>query len=159
MSAYNEFVAAHLGRDLDLGGLRYHYLDEGEGEPVVMLHGNPTRSFLYRTLVEALRPSYRTIVPDHIGCGRSDKPDDARYAYTLERRVADLEALLDQLRLDAGLTLVLHDWGGMIGMTYAARHPERISRLVILGRLPCGIRPRGAAPAHTLDVPATRPRE
>ncbi|MGE5755609.1 MAG: alpha/beta fold hydrolase [Planctomycetaceae bacterium] len=132
MSAFDEFAAAHPGRDLDLGGLRYHYLDEGEGEPVVMLHGNPTWSFFYRTLVEALRPSYRTIVPDHIGCGRSDKPDDARYAYTLERRVADLGALLDHLRLDAGLTLVLHDWGGMIGMTYAARHPERIGRLVIL---------------------------
>jgi haloalkane dehalogenase len=132
MNACDRFIKAHPGRDLDLGGLRYHYLDEGEGEPVVMVHGNPTWSFYYRRLVEALSPSYRTIVPDHIGCGRSEKPDDARYDYTLERRVADLEALLDRLRIDGGLTLVLHDWGGMIGMTYAARHPERVSRLIVL---------------------------
>ena len=129
---FDEFVAAHPGRDLDLGGLRYHYLDEGEGEPVVMLHGNPTWSFAYRKLVEALRPAYRTVVPDHIGCGRSEKPDDSRYDYTLERRVADLEALLDHLGIDAGITLVVHDWGGMIGLTYATRHPERIKRLVVL---------------------------
>src|SRR6266478_9314052 len=88
-----------LGTILDVGGLRLHYLDEGRGEPVVMLHGNPTWSFYYRNLVLALRDSYRTIVPDHIGCGISDKPDDARYDYTLEQRVRDLEALLDPLRL------------------------------------------------------------
>jgi haloalkane dehalogenase len=120
------------GRSLTLGGLRYHYLDEGQGEPVVMLHGNPTWSFYYRNLVSALRGAYRAIVPDHIGCGRSDKPDDARYSYTLERRVADLEALLDHLGLRENLTLVLHDWGGMIGMAFAHRHPERVQRLVVL---------------------------
>ncbi len=127
-----DFRRTHPGRDLDRNGLRYHYLDEGDGEPVVMVHGNPSWSFYYRKLVEALSPSYRTIVPDHIGCGYSDKPDDSRYAYTLQSRVDDLEALLDHLRIDAGITLVVHDWGGMIGMTYAARHPERIARLVIL---------------------------
>ena len=87
----------HPGRDFDRDGLRLHYLDEGEGEPVVMVHGNPTWSFYYRKLVEALTGSYRTIVPDHIGCGLSDKPGDDRYAYTLESRVDDLEALLDHL--------------------------------------------------------------
>ncbi|MEA2631261.1 MAG: cis-3-alkyl-4-acyloxetan-2-one decarboxylase, partial [Chloroflexota bacterium] len=117
---------------LDRDGLRYHYLDEGEGEPVVMVHGNPTWSFYYRGLVEGLRSSYRTIVPDHIGCGLSDKPGDARYDYTLESRVADLEALVDHLGLDGGLTLVVHDWGGAIGLAYATRHPEQIARLVIL---------------------------
>ncbi len=71
------------------------------------------------------------IVPDHIGCGLSEKPDDSRYSYTLESRVDDLEALLEYLGLDRELTLVLHDWGGMIGMAYAARHPERIARLVV----------------------------
>ena len=71
------------------------------------------------------------IVPDHIGCGLSDKPDDSRYAYTLASRVDDLERLLDHLGLDRDLTLVMHDWGGMIGMAYAARHPERIARLVV----------------------------
>ncbi len=120
------------GHFLDLDGLRYHYLDEGQGESVVMVHGNPTWSFYYRHLVMALRGSYRTIVPDHIGCGLSDKPDDSRYAYGLERRVRDLEALLDHLQLDHDLTLVVHDWGGMIGMAYAVRHPERVRRLVIL---------------------------
>ena len=96
-----------------------------------MLHGNPTWSFYYRHLIDDLRDSYRVIVPDHIGCGLSDKPDDARYDYTLARRVDDLEALLDHLGLDRELTLVLHDWGGIIGMTFAARHPERIARLVV----------------------------
>jgi haloalkane dehalogenase len=112
--------------------LRYHYLDEGRGEPLVMLHGNPTWSFFYRNLVLGLRDGYRTIVPDHIGCGLSDKPDDARYEYSLRQRVADLETLLDHLELRDNLTLVLHDWGGMIGMAFAHRHPERIKRLVIL---------------------------
>jgi haloalkane dehalogenase len=97
-----------------------------------MLHGNPTWSFYYRNLVLGLRDSYRTIVPDHIGCGLSDKPDDSRYEYSLRQRVADLEALLDHLELRENVTFVLHDWGGMIGMAYAHRHPERIKRLVIL---------------------------
>ena len=96
-----------------------------------MLHGNPTWSFYYRDLIDALRDSHRVIVPDHIGCGLSDKPDDSRYHYTLASRVDDLEFLLDHLGLDRDLTLVLHDWGGMIGMAYAARHPERIARLVV----------------------------
>ncbi len=121
-------------------GLRLHYLDEGEpgalatgdASPVVMLHGNPTWSFYFRDLVRGLRGTHRVIVPDHIGCGLSDKPDDSRYEYTLAHRVDDLEALLDHLGLTANLTLVLHDWGGMIGMAYASRHPERITRLVLL---------------------------
>jgi haloalkane dehalogenase len=117
---------------LDLGGIKYHYLDEGKGEPVVMLHGNPTWSFYYRNLVLALRGSYRVIVPDHIGCGLSDKPDEKKYHYTLKQRVDDLERLLSHLGIDKEITLVVHDWGGMIGMAYAVRHPERIKRLVIL---------------------------
>src|SRR3954452_7660541 len=91
------FLSEHSGRDLDRGGLRLHYIDEGSGEPVVLLHGNPTSSFFYRPLIEALRYAYRVIVPDHIGCGRSDKPDDSRYDYTLASRVDDLEFLLDHL--------------------------------------------------------------
>ncbi len=120
------------GRFLDLAGLNYHYLDEGAGEPVVMLHGNPSWSFYYRNLVLALRDRYRCIVPDHMGCGLSDKPGDERYDYTLSSRVDDLERLLDHLGVNNGITLVLHDWGGMIGMAFAVRHPERIRRLVIL---------------------------
>jgi cis-3-alkyl-4-acyloxetan-2-one decarboxylase len=117
---------------IELPGARMHYVDEGRGEPVIMLHGNPTWSFYYRDLIKALREDYRTIVPDHVGCGLSDKPGDDHYEYTLDRRVADLEALLDCLGLSSGLSLVVHDWGGMIGMAFASRHPERIKRLVVL---------------------------
>jgi haloalkane dehalogenase len=126
-----QFLAEHPGRDLDRGGLRLHIIDEGSGEPVVMLHGNPTWSFLFWHLIDDLRDSCRVIVPDQIGCGLSDKPDDSQYDYTLASRVDDLELLIDRLGLDRDLTLVMHDWGGIIGMTYAARHPERIARLVV----------------------------
>ena len=116
----------------DLNGLKYHYLDEGKGDPVVMLHGNPSWSFYYRNLVRELRGDYRLIVPDHIGCGLSDKPADSQYSFTLQQRVDDLDALLQSLQLKQKITLVLHDWGGMIGMAWAIRHPEQIARLVIL---------------------------
>lgn len=117
---------------LDRRGLRYHYLDEGQGGPLVMVHGNPTWSFYFRELVLALRGEYRCIVPDHIGCGLSDRPDDSCYEYTLERRVDDLEALMDHLGLDSGVTLLMHDWGGMIGMGAALRRPRRIARIIAL---------------------------
>jgi cis-3-alkyl-4-acyloxetan-2-one decarboxylase len=126
-----QFLDDHPGRDFERNGLRVHYIDEGAGDPVVMLHGNPTWSFYYRRLIDGLRDAFRVVVPDHMGCGLSDKPDDSRYEYTLARRVEDLEALLDHLGLDRDLTLVLHDWGGIIGMTFAARHPERIARLIV----------------------------
>jgi pimeloyl-ACP methyl ester carboxylesterase len=109
---------------------KLHYLDEGAGEPVVMVHGNPTWSFYYRYLVLALRGNYRCVVPDHIGCGLSDKPPESLYDYSLKSRIDDLEALLEHLELRENITLVLHDWGGMIGMGYAARHPERVKRIV-----------------------------
>ncbi len=117
---------------LERNGLRYHYIDEGSGDPVVMVHGNPTWSFYFRELVKALSPQYRTIVPDHVGCGLSDKPDEASYSFRAENRVADLQALLDHLQLKEKLTLVVHDWGGVIGLALAARNPERFGRLVIL---------------------------
>jgi pimeloyl-ACP methyl ester carboxylesterase len=119
------------GRALDLGGLRYHYLDEGAGEAVVAVHGNPTWSFYYRELVRALCGDHRVVVPDHIGCGLSDKPDDRRYPYTIERRIADFGRLMDALELE-DINLVVHDWGGMIGLGWAVRHPERVKRLVVL---------------------------
>jgi pimeloyl-ACP methyl ester carboxylesterase len=113
-------------------GLRLHYLDEGQGEVVVMVHGNPTWSFHYRSLVLALRDSYRAIVPDHIGMGLSDKPDDSRYSYRLQSRIDDLEALLESVAPATQVNLVLHDWGGMIGMGWAARHPALVRRIVLL---------------------------
>ena len=122
----------YTGKYFERGGLRQHYLDEGDGPPVVMVHGNPAWCIYYRNLVAALRGTYRCIVPDHIGCGLSDKPGGGRYPYTLARRVDDLEALLDDLGIGGDITLVVHDWGGMIGMAYATRHPERIRRLVVL---------------------------
>jgi haloalkane dehalogenase len=114
------------------GGLRLAYRDEGQGDPVVMVHGNPTWSFYFRDLAAGLRDRYRVIVPDHIGCGLSDKPGDDRYEYTLESRARDLETLLDHLGLTRDITLVLHDWGGMIGMTWASWYPARVRRLVVL---------------------------
>lgn len=119
------------GRYVERRGFAQHYLDEGAGEPIVMVHGNPTWSIYYRSLVLALRDDYRCIVPDHLGCGRSDKPPLGEYDYQLASRIDDLEALIDGLELSEPLTLVVHDWGGMIGMGYAVRHPERIRRLVV----------------------------
>ena len=118
-------------RFIQLDDLNLHYLDEGRGEVVLMLHGNPTWSFYYRQLALSLREQYRVIVPDHIGCGLSDKPPASHYGYRLQNRVDDLERLLDQLGAGRRLSLVLHDWGGMIGMAYALRHPRQIERLVI----------------------------
>jgi len=97
-----------------------------------MLHGNPTWSFYYRNLVMALRETHRCIVPDHIGCGLSDKPGDAAYDYRLRSRVEDVARLVDHLELEQALTLVVHDWGGMIGFAWAVDHPERVARTVIM---------------------------
>ena len=114
---------------LQLKQFRYHYLDEGFGnEPLLMLHGNPTWSFYYRNLILGLKKTYRCVVPDHMGMGLSDKPQ--KYPYTLAQHIDNLEKLFDHLKLD-NITLVVHDWGGPIGMGFAVRHPERIKRLVI----------------------------
>ncbi|HAZ08301.1 MAG TPA: alpha/beta hydrolase [Elusimicrobia bacterium] len=130
------------GRRLDLGGYGMHYLDEGEGEIVLMVHGNPTWSFYFRELVKALSPARRCIVPDHIGMGLSDRPDDSGYDYTLRSRVDDLDALMASVAPEGPVTLILHDWGGMIGMSWAVRHPERIKAVVALNtacfRIPPG---------------------
>ena len=120
------------GQVFDRRGLAYHYVDEGSGPPVVMVHGNPTWSFYYRNLIEALSDRYRVLAPDHIGCGYSDKPSDADYDYTLSERINDLEAFLDHLALTEPVTLIAHDWGGMIAMGWAVRHPERVARIVLM---------------------------
>lgn len=120
------------GRRLPIGGHVLHTLDEGTGAPVLMVHGNPTWSFYYRNLALALREDHRVIVPDHIGCGLSEKPPLSAYPYTLRRRIADLEELVDALDLEDPITLVVHDWGGMIGLGWATQHPERVGRIVIL---------------------------
>lgn len=118
-------------RWFEVRGLKMHYLDEGQGDPVVMVHGNPSWSFYWRELAKALRGKHRVIVPDHIGMGLSDKPDEFAYEYTLKSRVDDLEALLDGIGAKEKVTLVVHDWGGMIALAWACRHPGRVARLVI----------------------------
>lgn len=108
-----------------------HYIDEGQGEPLVMLHGNPTWSFYYRHLITGLKTDYRCIAPDHIGMGLSDKPSDKSYSFTLSQRINDLEVLLDTLNIKNNINLILHDWGGIIGMAYATRYPQRIKRITL----------------------------
>ena len=129
-------------------GIAMSYLDEGprDGEVVVMLHGNPSWSYYWRHLVLGLREpasgsavagkGYRCVVPDHVGMGLSDKPDDAadaspRYDYTLQSRVDDLTTLLDHLGITGPVTLAVHDWGGMIGFGWALSHAAQVKRLVI----------------------------
>lgn len=108
----------------------YHYIDEGEGEEtLLMVHGNTSWSFMYRNLITEFSKKYRVIAPDHLGCGLSDKPQD--FPYRLETHIDNLESLLFELKLEK-VTLVLHGWGGAIGMGLAGRHPEKIARLVIL---------------------------
>jgi haloalkane dehalogenase len=118
-------------RFLEVNGLRYHYLDEGTGDTLVLLHGNPTWSFYFRNLVTAFKNRYRVIVPDHMGCGLSEKPPLSRYGYRLADRVTDLTALLDHLRPQGRITLIVHDWGGMIGLAWALDHMDRLGRIVI----------------------------
>ena len=112
----------------DLNPYKLHYLDEGEGEVLLFLHGNPTWSFYYRSLIQNFQGRYRCVAPDHIGCGFSDKPQD--YSYTLTTHIDNLEKLVGFLGLK-NITLVVHDWGGAIGMGLAVRKPELIKRLVL----------------------------
>lgn len=112
-------------------GTALSFLDEGPRtrRAVVMVHGNPTWSYYYRHLVRALAPTRRCIVPDHVGMGLSDKPEHR--AYTLAQRIADLEDLITSLDLEQ-IDLVVHDWGGAIGLGFAGRHPAKVRRLAIL---------------------------
>jgi haloalkane dehalogenase len=108
---------------------KLHYVDEGQGEVFVMIHGTPSWSFLYRNLIKQLRPQYRCIAPDHMGFGLSDKPFD--WSYLPEEHANNLEALIAHLGLK-NVTLVMQDWGGPIGIAYALKHPENVKRLIIM---------------------------
>lgn len=125
----NQEMYPYHARTFDLPMGRMRYVDEGEGDPIVMVHGNPVWSFVYRTLIANLRTDYRCIAPDHIGFGQSDKPYD--WSYLPEAHAANLATLLDSLDLQ-NVTLVVQDWGGPIGLSYAVANPQRIKRLVIL---------------------------
>ncbi len=115
--------------ELRLDGWRYHYLDEGEGEVLLLVHGNPTWSFYWRELIRRWRQQYRVIAVDHIGCGLSDKP--RRYSYRLAQHVENLAGLVRRLDL-GGITLVAHDWGGAIGVGAALAEPDRFARFTLL---------------------------
>jgi haloalkane dehalogenase len=115
----------------DVDGLRLHYLDEGEGDPIVCFHGEPTWSFLYRKMIPPLAAGgHRVIAPDYAGFGRSDKPTDRSW-YTYDRHVELMTALLEQLEVEDA-TVVVQDWGGPIGLRWATENPKRAHRLVIM---------------------------
>lgn len=117
-----------VSRFLELPAGRLHYVDEGEGPALVMVHGIPTWSFLYRHLIRALAPRYRCIAPDHLGFGLSDKPAD--WSYRPPDHAANLAALIERLQL-RDVTLVVHDFGGPIGLACAVEQPENVARLVL----------------------------
>ncbi|MBV8192325.1 MAG: alpha/beta fold hydrolase [Alphaproteobacteria bacterium] len=117
---------------LDGKGIRMHYVDEGEGEPIVCLHGEPTWGYLYRRFIPPLSRTHRVIVPDHMGFGKSETPQDR--PYTLRSHVENLAGLIEALDLN-GITFVIQDWGGPIGAAYTLRHPERVKRLFLLNTL------------------------
>lgn len=134
-------TASHVAEGLpfeshyaEVDGVRLHYVDEGSGPPVLMVHGQPTWSYLYRKMIPPLvEAGYRCVAPDLMGFGLSDKPTDES-AYTLQRHVALVTGLVEQLSLE-GITTVGQDWGGPISLRYAIDHQENIRSLVILNTL------------------------
>jgi len=114
----------------DHNGFQMHYVDEGSGEPIVLVHGDPTWGYLYRNFIHALARRQRCIAPDHMGMGKSGVPQKP-YPYRLEHHIANFENLLLHLDL-RDITLVLHDWGGPVGLGFATRHQERVKRLVLM---------------------------
>lgn len=124
---------------VEVNGLRVHYVDEGKGDVILCLHGEPTWSYLYRKMIPLfVQGGYRTIAPDLIGFGRSDKFTE-QDEYSFHLHYDTVLGFIEALGL-SGITLVCQDWGGMIGLTVAARHPRRFARLVIMNTfLPTGV--------------------
>jgi haloalkane dehalogenase len=114
----------------EIDGMRMHYLDEGQGDPILLLHGEPDWSYLYRKMIPPLATAFRVVAPDYFGFGRSDKPTDIAW-YTFDRHTASIGALVEQLDL-RGITIVVQDWGGPIGLRVATEMPDRFARLVVL---------------------------
>ena len=115
---------------IEQDGLRMHYVDEGEGAPVLMLHGEPTWAFLYRKMIPTVASVARVVAPDYFGFGRSDKPTRIE-DYSYDFHCASIERLADELDL-RDVTVVVQDWGGPIGLRLAVERPDRVARLVIL---------------------------
>jgi haloalkane dehalogenase len=117
-------------RYVEQDGLRMHYVDEGAGDPVLLLHGEPTWAYLYRRVIPRLTASHRCVAPDYFGFGRSDKPTDPGW-YSYDRHADSLARFAEALDLrDA--TVVMQDWGGPLGLRLAVEHPDRVARLVVL---------------------------
>lgn len=114
---------------LEIDGNKLHYIDEGQGPVVILVHGNPTWSYYYRHLIALLAKNFRVIAPDNIGCGFSDKPLD--YSYTLKNHTANLRELIAHLNIEK-YSLVLHDWGGAIGLGSVVGKNEALENLVLL---------------------------
>ncbi|MEU1144514.1 alpha/beta fold hydrolase [Streptomyces sp. NPDC005863] len=128
------------GRWFDQGGAHQHYLDEGAGQPLLMLHGNPSWSYMWRHVILGLRGSYRCVAPDLMGMGLSDRPRDLKGTPIAEYRATELVRLLDHLTAQHGApargwTLVTHDWGGPIGLRLAHLRPGTVGRLVLLNTI------------------------
>jgi haloalkane dehalogenase len=117
-------------RYVEQDGLRMHYLDEGAGDPVLLLHGEPTWAFLYRKMIPRLTSVARCLAPDYYGFGRSDKPTERAW-YSYDRHVESIARFVLELDLHT-ITLVVQDWGGPIGFRFAVENPERVARLVVL---------------------------
>jgi haloalkane dehalogenase len=130
-------------RYLEQDGLRMHYLDEGDGDPVLLLHGEPTWSYLYRKLIPPLTGVARVVAPDYFGFGRSDKPVERDW-YSYDRHYATVERFVEDLDLRRA-TVVGHDWGGPVGFRLAVDHPDRFERLVVLNTGIYSGRPPGEA--------------
>lgn len=116
-------------KSLRVDGHQYSYVDEGKGNPVLFVHGNPSWSFAWRKFIKHFSNDYRCVAVDHLGMGLSDKPQD--YAYTIEQHISNLCQLVEKLDLQ-NVTLVGHDWGGCIGMGAAGRLPDRFKRFVMM---------------------------
>ncbi len=108
---------------------KLHYIDEGEGKVILCIHGNPTWSYFYRNVIASLREKYRVIALDNIGCGLSDKPQN--YDYTLNNHIDNLQKLICHLKIEK-YSLIMHDWGGAIGMGAAVQNPEKIEKVIIM---------------------------
>ena len=122
----------YVSKEFSTSGQTLRYLDEGSGpETLLCVHGNPTWSFYYRKIVEQFSPHYRVIAVDHVGCGRSDKPPQNEFPYTLASHRDNLVALIDSLNLDQ-ITLIAHDWGGAIGLSAMLERHELLKRIVLL---------------------------
>jgi len=107
-----------------------HYVDEGSGDPILLLHGEPTWSYLYRRMIPPLSSRFRVVAPDYLGFGRSDKPLEIE-DYTYDLHVASIRALVENLDLRR-ITVVVQDWGGPIGFRFAVENPDRVARLVVM---------------------------